>query len=251
MIKQFAIAILICFILVGCKTQNEEENVIKETFKELIGEKYFKRDVFKLMPGFIENSLENQDYEKLYQLDSVLHPLKISNIINEPEKTDSVIETYYKNYYDRIEWLRNNNDSLDLIVFLNEKLSGINIEHLKSFFNSDTLNQEISEILIEIPLTKTKSKNINLHGINIGRFEINHQIEKYSHAFENGLEINPFKGYREIGYMEISRVLFNKNQNIAIYFVTKLLYHDSCIEMIIVKKENNVWNIKEKIKLKE
>ncbi len=251
MIKKYSVLIFCSVVLLNCNSIiNEEEKVISDTFVQLIGEKYYKRDILKILPGFIEHYLENKDYNKLYRLDTLLYPFKISKIIEEPIKSDEILKTYYDKYNQRIEWLTNNNDSLRLIVYVKNELGGIEVENLKSSFNLDSLNINITGILNEVDNSKKRPKKINLHNKRIGRFEISHEIENYENSFKNGLDINPYEGYREIGYMQISRVLFNKNQTIGIYFVTKMLYYDSCIELIEVERENNQWIIKEIIELK-
>ncbi len=250
MIKKYSLLIIYTIFFIACiPVKNEEEKVISDTFIQLIGEKYYKRDILKKLPGFIEHYLENKDYDRLYRLDTLLYPFKISKIIEEPIKSDEILKSYYDKYNQRIDWLKSNNDSLRLIVYVKSELGGIEVGHLKSSFNLDSLNINIVGILNEVDNSKKSPKKINLHNKRIGRFEISHEIENYENSFKNGLDINPFEGYREIGYMKISRVLFNNNQTIGIYFVTKMLYYDSCIELIKVEKENNQWMIKEIIEL--
>lgn len=243
--------------LISCNSKNndkittEEEKVIIDTFEKLIGDKYYKRDVLKMFPYFIEQAIQTQDYSKLYQIDTVLYPFCISNVINEPSLNDSIIDEYYKTYYEKIEWYRNNEDSLRLIVFLDPLIESPDIKHIKKYDALDTIEQKVLEILSDYELQTLHSTKIDFSNKNFGRFTVSHDIQKYQSKFENqrALEINPMEGYREIGYMKISKVLFNDENTIAIYFVMKLLYHDSCFQMVVSEKTGDVWILKNIITL--
>ena len=124
------------------------------------------------------------------------------------------------------------------------------IQYLKSYI-PDYLDDSVVKPLMSflIDSTKYKARQIDLKKIeNTGRYrlkEINQFREQYP-RYKN------FKGFRFVGDLMFSRIIFNNNKTEAVFYENYICGGEcGSGDIVWIEKVNNKWKIKHKINLWE
>jgi hypothetical protein len=252
MIKTIKLILIFGFLCVKISAQDskqyckEEFNVINDLFIQLIDTGYYYNDwLIPLMPDeyLIEYAQEPEENKNdLEWGDREYYPFEYSKKLIETEGNLEKLEIFKSDFQKFSDSISSLYDSSRLLVFVTDSLYQISTRQSKDLKEVKRID---STLLDSFLLEKYATRYIDFNKItNQGRFEITN--EKYPDQETR----RQTKDIKEIGLITCSRVIFSKDFTKGFFYYTFFKNGLNAYGVIlIVKKVNGIWIIKNEIGL--
>jgi len=224
---------------------SEEYNAINQLFLELIDTSYYYHVEWYPMlwsDDFLFQQAKNpeNDEDDLSYFDSLYYPFKYSEKIIQTQGNPNKMELFKKDFECHRDSMAKKLKNWGLKMFVTDSLY-----HEQDYSMEWLAAQNVLKyVSFNLPKEFPKARYFDMSKIESGKFELTRELYEWNppkHIDAKNQKIN-------IGYIEFSRVIFNKNMNEGLlYFVYRYSGLEGYKLIVLIKKINGIWMIEKEI----